>query len=80
MHLGDPGTAGDAGLPGWATVLCGLASGSVAFWVVGLVLTQMYRLKSEGNLQIRNSEFDEATRSFEKTRDQFAVTDIAAHE
>lgn len=26
-----------------------------------------------GNLQIRNSEFDEATKSFEKTRDQFEV-------
>ncbi len=47
--------ADDAGLPGWATILCGVASGSVAFWVVGLVLTQMYRLKSEGNLQIRNA-------------------------
>lgn len=47
--------ASNAGLAGWASVLIALASGSIAFFTVGLIMTQLSRLRSEGNLDIRNA-------------------------
>lgn len=47
--------ASNAGLPSWGSVLIALGSGSVAFWIVGLIMTQLSRLRSEGNLDIRNA-------------------------
>ncbi len=45
----------DAGLGAWVSVLIGAASGSLAFWIVGLLLSQTHRLASSGTVDIKNA-------------------------
>ncbi|MCC7013073.1 MAG: hypothetical protein IT454_10965 [Planctomycetes bacterium] len=47
--------ATDAGLSNVASLAIALVAGSFAFWIAGLVLTQMFRLRSEGNVDIKNA-------------------------
>jgi hypothetical protein len=45
----------DAGLGAWASLGIALATGSVAFWIAGLVMSQMFRLRASGTVDIRNA-------------------------
>ncbi len=45
----------DAGMSNWASFGIALLSGSMAFWLAGLVLAQMFRLRASGNVQIKNA-------------------------
>jgi hypothetical protein len=44
-----------AGVSSFWTLMIALGSGGVAFWLVGLVMFQLSRLKSSGNLDIANA-------------------------
>jgi len=53
------GIAGKAALAGemgpWAALGVAVAAGSLAFWLVGLAMLQLSRLRSSGNVQIENA-------------------------
>lgn len=54
--FGVGGWAGlDSGLGQWSSVGIGLLSGSLAFWIVGLLLAQTHRLTSSGTVDIQNT-------------------------
>jgi hypothetical protein len=45
----------DVGLGSWMSVGVGLLSGSIAFWIVGALLSQTHRLASSGTVDIKNA-------------------------
>lgn len=45
----------DSGLSAWISVVAGLACGSLAFWIVGVLLSQTHRLASSGTVDIKNA-------------------------
>jgi ABC-type transport system involved in cytochrome c biogenesis permease subunit len=45
----------EAGYPGWPSLAAAVVTGSAAFWLVGLMITQMYRLQSSGTIDIKNA-------------------------
>ena len=45
----------NAGLAPWLTLLLAVLAGGVAFWVVGLAMYQISRLRSSGNVDIANA-------------------------
>jgi len=45
----------DSGLGQWTSVGLGVLSGSLAFWIVGLLLAQTHRLASSGTVDIQNA-------------------------
>jgi hypothetical protein len=47
--------ASNAGWAPWITLLCALGSGAAAFWIAGMILLQMNRLRSSGNVDIKNA-------------------------
>jgi ABC-type transport system involved in cytochrome c biogenesis permease subunit len=44
-----------AGLSPWLALVAAVVAGSVAFWLVGLAMLQLSRLRSSGNLEIQNA-------------------------
>ncbi|MBL8802908.1 MAG: hypothetical protein JNN27_12970 [Planctomycetes bacterium] len=50
----------DSGLGDWTSVGIGVLSGSLAFWIVGLILSQTHRLSSSGTVDIKNAVGQEA--------------------
>lgn len=49
-----------AGLSAWAALAAAVAAGSLAFWLVGLAMLQLSRLRSSGNVDIQNAVGSEA--------------------
>ncbi len=45
----------DGGLGAWISVFIGIGCGSLAFWIVGLLLSQTHRLASSGTVDIKNT-------------------------
>jgi hypothetical protein len=50
----------DSGMGDWTSVGIGVLSGSLAFWIVGLILSQTHRLSSSGTVDIKNAVGQEA--------------------
>ncbi len=44
-----------SGLGDWSSGVCAVLAGSFAFWISGLVMAQLYGLRSEGNVNIANA-------------------------
>lgn len=49
-----------AGLAAWGALVVAVVAGSLAFWLVGLAMLQLSRLRSSGNVDIRNAVGTEA--------------------